>query len=41
MKWRYQFCAGKEFYTNTCVRICLKKIECLFFCGGSNIEEED
>ena len=35
----YQFRGTKEFYTNVYVGGSLKKIEPLFFCEDSNIEE--
>ena len=38
-KQHYQFRVTNEFETNICVRIYFKKIECLPFCGDSNIEE--
>ena len=34
---RCQFHVKEEFETSICVRISFKKIECLLFCGDSNI----
>ena len=40
-KWRHQFRVIKDYETNICIRISLKKIECLSFCGDSNMIEAD